>query len=251
MKRLRWIHFLWSILPVLGCSGSGSQGSDPGVPPEDAITGDLPDETAPGEDPAGGDLLESVDMGPDAPPCFRSTSDWGFQEQCDGTVLDTRTRLLWEKTHAHASGLIEARNRCEASQTGGFEDWRLPTIDELRTLILGCPATTAGGPCPVTHAGGRCEDRENSACWTEDCRGCATNQGPVTSPTDPNRRCYQDATFDWQCSLPYWSDTQVQAKDPQDRRSWYVTFYDAGIDVPPTMNQVGYWAVRCVRGPLP
>jgi len=234
---------------MLGCSASSSSPSDVPLAPQD-LPVDASDATGPGDLPPE-DTPAPVDMGPDAPPCFQVTSEWGFQDRCDGTVLDTRTRLVWEKSHSFASGLLEARSTCEASQTGGFEDWRLPTIDELRTLILGCEKTMPTGTCPVHHATGTCEDKTDRACWTEDCWGCGTNQGPVPSPKNPSQRCYLDATFEWQCSLPYWSDTQVRAKTSTDRRSWFVTFYDAGIDVPPTMENVGNWAVRCVRGPVP
>ncbi|MBP7124923.1 DUF1566 domain-containing protein [Myxococcota bacterium] len=238
-----------AVLLGLGCSGSSSNPSDTSLPPEDlpadaavdVPAGDLPSE----------DVPEPVDMGPDMPPCFQTTSEWGFRNLCDGTVLDTRTRLVWERVHSFASGLIEARNLCEASQTGGLEDWRLPSIDELRSLILGCDKTGPEGTCPVHVANGLCEDKTNATCWTEDCWGCGTGGGPVPSPKDPARKCYLDATFEWQCSVPYWSGTQVRAKSSADRRSWFVTFYDAGIDVPPSMNEVGNWAVRCVRGPIP
>ncbi|HOU53033.1 MAG TPA: DUF1566 domain-containing protein [Myxococcota bacterium] len=240
--------WILAALVVLGCSGSSSTQPDTSLLPGDLAVDESPDGAV--EDLPAEDALEPVDMGPDAPPCFQTTSPWGFQDLCDGTVLDTRTRLVWEKVHSFASGLIEARSLCEASQTGGLEDWRLPTIDELRTLILGCEKTMPTGACPVHDANGICEDKTKATCWTEDCRGCGIGGGPVSSPADPNRKCYQDATFQWQCSLAYLSDTQVQARSPSDRRSWFVTFYDAGIDVPPSMSDTN-WAVRCVRGPVP
>ena len=57
-----------------------------------------------------------------------------------------------------------------------------------------------------------------------------------------------DNTFDWYCNL-YWSGTQVQATVAGDKRSWYLTFFDAAINVPPTMSGMQSAAVKCVRGP--
>lgn len=73
------------------------------------------------------------------------------------TVLDTRTGLMWEKKVEAAGCLhcvadkydwfaatgswIDAVNQ---EQFGGYTDWRLPTFDELQTIL------TAPFPCPLS-----------------------------------------------------------------------------------------------------
>jgi hypothetical protein len=193
-----------------------------------------------------------ADMGPDAAPCPMTLSSFGFRDNCDGTVTDTNTGLTWEKGYSWAASRAESLSLCEAAQTGTHEDWRTPTVDELRTLILGCAATGPAGTCDVTHnASGSCDPYGSSgtcplssACLN----GCGTNQGPVEKPGDATKKCYLDATFDWYCNL-FWSASQIKAKSATDKRSWYVTFYDGAVNTWPSVDTITSSALRCVRGP--
>lgn len=47
----------------------------------------------------------------------------------------------------------EAQNYCKNLDEGGYNDWRLPNIDELRTLIKNCPKTEIGGECKISEKG--------------------------------------------------------------------------------------------------
>jgi|GEM_PF-4787622 len=50
-------------------------------------------------------------------------------------VSDTQTHLMWERMNENRIyTLQEAQNICSQSTTAGFEDWRLPTKDELVTI---------------------------------------------------------------------------------------------------------------------
>jgi hypothetical protein len=50
-------------------------------------------------------------------------------------VTDTTTNLQWTKEYATGKNWQQALDYCETLDYGGYTDWRLPNINELRTLI--------------------------------------------------------------------------------------------------------------------
>ena len=202
---------------------------DPG--PTDPASPDpgLPDPPSPdpGPDPTPQDTAP-----PDFGPCDPTVTPWGYRDNCDGTVTDTVNGLTWMKGFGWASDLASAAKYCQEETLAGG-GWRLPTIDELRSLIIGCDATDKGGPCTVVN--GCITD----ACANAACQGCGMNQGPGKDG------CYMDPVFQYYCNL-YWSGSKVKAAYTGDIRSWYVTFYNARV-YRPNPGEQGNWAVKCVR----
>lgn len=53
----------------------------------------------------------------------------------DGTVFDTTNRLMWSSTDFQRNvNRLEAESFCASFAVGGYDNWRLPSLDELRTL---------------------------------------------------------------------------------------------------------------------
>ena len=103
--------------------------------------------------------------------CRTDGSGW---ENCDCTDYtiwnDPDTNLSWQDPQKDAYdyddiGLQQpdALRYCEELVMGGYDDWRLPDIDELRTLVRGNPAIETGGDCPV-HEGSPRADMLDPAC---------------------------------------------------------------------------------------
>lgn len=81
----------------------------------------------------------------------------------DGIVTDAVTGLLWTPAGRPVMRtLTAARTACDALEAGGADDWRLPDIRELRTLIVGCSGYNECGDPPST---------------IRDCRECKENAG--------------------------------------------------------------------------
>jgi hypothetical protein len=64
-----------------------------------------------------------------------SGRDGRFIAYDNGTVLDTRTNLMWAITDNGADiNWHDAKSYCENYRGGGYTDWRMPTRDELAGL---------------------------------------------------------------------------------------------------------------------
>ena len=86
------------------------------------------------------------------------------------TWCDEETDLCWQDPPKDAytaddPGLTQpdAIRYCEELVYGGYGDWYLPNIDELRTLISGNSKTQSGGDCPITEGSPR-SDMFDPAC---------------------------------------------------------------------------------------
>jgi hypothetical protein len=64
-----------------------------------------------------------------------TAKDGRFTAYDDGTVLDTRTNLMWAgKDNGADIDWKKAKSYCENYRGGGYTDWRMPTQDELSGL---------------------------------------------------------------------------------------------------------------------
>ena len=85
--------------------------------------------------------------------------------------VDLNTNLMWSSSKGYGTSKItreEAESYCEDLSYGGFDDWHLPTISELRTLLISCSGTMPEGSCGLT------DSCLSSSCWSSEdrCDGC-------------------------------------------------------------------------------
>jgi hypothetical protein len=146
---------------------------------------------------------------------------------------DTDSGLTWQNGPQLGSVFLtwdEAKTYCNGLSWDGQDDWRLPTISELRSLIRGCSDTMTGGACGVTD-----DCLDNAACWSAACAGCLYMHGPGF-----------DGGY-WPVGIQGYPDRYCSASpavEADNDHAWFVHFgaaevYSNGID--------DHASVRCVR----
>jgi len=73
----------------------------------------------------------------------------GYRDNGDGTVSDLNTGLMWLKARGQKMSWDDAMAGAKTCRVGGHDDWRMPTIKELYSLIQftgQCMATTGSRP---------------------------------------------------------------------------------------------------------
>ena len=143
---------------------------------------------------------------------------------------DPSSGLTWVSPAPHAhKNWSEAKSYCSALVLGGYSDWHLPKIGELRTLIRGCTETEAGGCCNVEE--GDCL----GTCKNDCCDGCKWEIGPANG-------CFWPAEIQGSCDHPYWSSSLTEWGE--DNGAWVIDFEYAVVEG--NYHHAGIH-VRCVR----
>ncbi|MBP5405575.1 DUF1566 domain-containing protein [bacterium] len=136
---------------------------------------------------------------------------------------DVQSGLIWSEKALSPMNHKDAAQFCETLTEGGYSDWRLPDIDELRTLIMNCSGTMPSGSCKVS-ARTECLSDE---CFSDQC-GCGN---------DTNGKYSKFGDTDG-----FWSSSKYGA---ENTISWGVLFLNAGIRY--AQNSYEFY-LRCVRG---
>ena len=150
--------------------------------------------------------------------------------QCKASLTwtDPATDLTWQHPPAGVTiGWAEAKTYCSDLGLAGYEDWRLPTIDEQRALIRGCPATEPSGSCNISEGGCTAWSCHSAGC--DD--GCPAFGGPANG-------CYLPDGLKGSCGMS-WSSTGVADFGTS---VWLVQFHIAKV-----AGVSGITDVRCVR----
>ena len=147
------------------------------------------------------------------------------------TWSDSATALTWQNPPA-TSPADDMMSRADAqaycAHLGAAGDWRLPSIDELRSLLRNSNVSTAPSNCGVrtTCLG--------LSCRNDDCDG--TDSGDAS--------CRWSDALTGKCGA-YWTSSPTS---DAPGRAWLVFFYDGSVH---DGDASDYNYVRCVRSSAP
>jgi hypothetical protein len=172
--------------------------------------------------------------------CCPNNCTYIEDNDCEEEIwIDPISGLMWQNSGLVAENWNNALQHCEQLSFANYDDWHLPSISELRSLVKGCPDTETGGACDVTDdclsvlecwyclSGSECS-------WPTSCSGCEYFAGPDDG-------CYRDSELEENCDV-HWSSSPAIGGLPDIAYS--VIFQDAGIEYFPKSWSL---TVRCVR----
>ena len=133
--------------------------------------------------------------------------------------------LYWSKRSSNGMNWQSAINYCQNLSEGGYSDWRLPTISELRTTIKNCSGSQSGGSCRVS------DSCLSGNCWSKSCYcdGRSNNGGYYSKLGDPD-------------GVQLWSSS---TRSVNTDYAWRVGFGSGGVYY--DGKTYYYYYVRCVR----
>ncbi len=124
-------------------------------------------------------------------------TDYLPMTDCEGGKYDPNSDLCWEDPYpTQQYSWNDAVAYCEDLIVGASEDWRMPTVTELRSLVRGCSVTEVDGSCPIS-------DNSPQSDETEECNGCEGHMGPG------NGGCYWDEALVGDCDIVFWSFSEI------------------------------------------
>ena len=204
----------------------------------------------------------------------------GFDKNSQGIWVDpkpfpgTEIHLVWENPMTYTALGAEPSHAdsvtyCENLVLAGADDWRLPTIDELRTLVRGISTIAYGGKCPTTELCSTqetCnEDKDNTQGFGNSCLGCEALNTEKYDPAisylnldedcqltktqlDKNE-CYIVKAMHGDPCDGTWSSTKNTTTNiigSMMNAFWYLNFKSGIIHSSSDTVQIANW-VRCVR----
>ena len=112
---------------------------------------------------------------------------------------------------------------CKNLNEDEHNDWRLPNIDELRTLIINNPLTERYGSCKISDKAGKLSSYD----FTDDCDGIDYG----------NHSKLEDRGW-------FWSSSKTDLMEMFHHFLWFVNFNNGSIYYG---DEIENYNVRCVR----
>ena len=147
-----------------------------------------------------------------------------FFAGCGGK--DASTGHIWSAKAPDFYTWDEAVSYCDNLVEDYSDNWRLPTISELRTLVLNCVGSVPGGECGVVDTG-----NPSTSCLSASCAGVGYCGG---CPATVEHSKFSDTSEFWSSSIVTDASSYV----------WNVHFTYADVS---RSGKAECFRVRCIR----
>ena len=181
-----------------------------------------------------------------------------------GEIVTSSDGLQWTLAAESNKNAAEANSYCEGLNMGGHEDWRLPTIIELRSLAVGCsnlPTASFYGTDvpPDVYEPGMCCKIADESCLSASCLPNSDYENWCVCLTQPgwDNGCFWEAgIWDGDCQTAFRSASEVE---DITGKHWALHYGDITVrtqagwhdeydqQIAPVADDAAL-VVRCVRG---
>ena len=168
-----------------------------------------------------------------------------YGQAYDHVIVDNKTKLMWEHYKKKEGSWQSGKTYCANLSLAGFQDWRMPNISEVRSLVYDCPTIEKDNKCDI-KIGGSCGVTEKCLpCGiTTTCLGksCDTGNCAKYPHSSTNNGC------DWMKGLVgsvyhVWSSSSVSESSTE---AWYINFHLCNLK---RETKSSSKQIFCVRGP--
>lgn len=141
---------------------------------------------------------------------------------------DSSSGKIWSAPSSITKTWSDAKKYCNNLSQEGFDDWHLPSVDELRTFITNCPNLETGGSCGVTNS---CS---SSSCKT-DCTSCSQTEDHSKLGITGNFWTSSSYSFSYTTGTEYYNVGTASTT-----YAWYINFTYGAIKGGPTVSYTQY-----------
>lgn len=155
MKKLFIIFAIVAIFSVQGCIGNGDSRRTPELNNTDDADETADNTESDSNDQNTGEDSDHESNDPDLEPNNNDdeTPEYPDTDLPECSLIsptpcrDSSTGLIWSAKYR--GNFSDTLDYCLYLEEGGFEDWDIPGIQQLRTLIQNCSGTEVGGSCEI------------------------------------------------------------------------------------------------------
>ena len=174
---------------------------------------------------------------PTEEPTTEPTTDPPECSSSSGTPCkDSSSGLTWSARASSTMAWDDAKSYCESYTEGGLSGWHLPTIDELKTLLIADRVTS------------NCQVSETNGCLSSSCWSCSTctqtgTQSSSGTSCDSWGTSYSDGRYSKFGETGYFWSSSILSDDSS--LAWRVYFGYGNVYYSRLGD--GRHHVRCVR----